>query len=124
MKSPTRNDDPGIEVLPDLPRADGAPVFEDAWQAQAFAMTITLFERGVFTWPEWARYLGDEIKAAQGAGDPDLGNTYYEHWLKALEKLVAEKGIVANAELTDRRDAWDRAARATPHGQPIVLGRE
>ena len=119
-----RNDDPGVAILPDLPRHDGGPVFAEAWQAQAFAMTVTLYESGIFTWPEWAEHLGAEIKAAQRAGDPDLGDTYYDHWLRALEKLVAEKGILATTELTSRRDAWDRAARATPHGQPIVLGGE
>lgn len=124
MKPVVRQDDPGAAILPDLPREEGGPVFAEAWQAQAFAMAVTLCERGVFTWPEWAEHLGAEIKAAQRAGDPDLGDTYYNHWLAALEKLVAEKGIVASSELTDRRDAWDRAARATPHGQPIVLGRE
>lgn len=124
MKPVARKDDPGPAILPDLPREDGSPVFAEAWQAQAFAMTVTLYERGIFTWPEWAEHLSAEIKAAQRAGDPDLGDTYYEHWLRALEKLIAEKGILATSELSDRRDAWDRAARATPHGEPIVLGRE
>ena len=35
----------------------------------------------LFTWPEWAATLGDEIKRAQAAGDPDTGETYYRHWL-------------------------------------------
>ena len=124
MSGPARADDPGAAVLPGLPRNDDGPVFDEAWQAQAFAMTVMLHERGVFSWREWAERLGDEIKAAQAAGDPDRGDTYYDHWLRALESLVAEKEIVAAAELADRRDAWDRAARATPHGEPIVLGRE
>ena len=124
MKAVTRQDDPGAVILPDLPRDNGSPVFAAAWQAQAFAMAVTLYERGLFTWPEWAEHLGAEIEAARYAGDPDLGDTYYDHWLGALEKLVAEKAIVAASELADRRGAWDRAARATPHGQPIVLGCE
>jgi nitrile hydratase accessory protein len=124
MNPITRKDDPGAAILPDLPRHEGGPVFAEVWQAQAFAMTVTLYERGIFTWPEWAEHLSAEIKAAQRTGDPDLGDTYYDHWLRALEKLIAEKGILATSELTDRRDAWDRAARATPHGEPIVLGRE
>lgn len=124
MSGSARADDPGAAVLPDLPRNDDGPVFDEAWQAQAFAMTVALHERNIFTWREWAERLGSEIKAAQAAGDPDRGDTYYDHWLRALESLVAEKGIVATMELTDRRNAWDRAARATPHGEPIVLGRD
>jgi len=115
---------PGVDVLPDLPRDDGSPVFTAPWQAQVFAMAVKLHEGGHFTWAEWADRLSAEIKRAQAAGDPDRGDTYYDHWLRALESLVAEKGLIGRPELTDRRDAWDRAARATPHGQPIVLGRE
>jgi len=75
----------------------------------------------VFTWPEWAASLGDEIKRAQAAGDPDTGDTYYRHWLNTLERLVAAKGVTDAATLARYRDAWDRAADATPHGRPIVL---
>ena len=68
------------------------PVFREPWEAQAFAMTLALHERGLFSWPEWAATLGDEIKRAQAAGDPDTGETYYRHWLNALERIVAAKG--------------------------------
>jgi nitrile hydratase accessory protein len=96
-------------------------VFREAWEAQAFAMTLTLHERGVFTWPEWAAALASEIKRAQADGDPDHGDTYYHHWLRALERLVVEKGVATEAALHDTAHAWADAARATPHGQPIVL---
>jgi nitrile hydratase accessory protein len=87
-------------------------------------MALALHERGVFTWPEWAAALADEIRSAQAAGDPDLGNTYYRHWLAALEKLVAAKGIATADLLARYRDAWDRAADRTPHGTPIELSAE
>ena len=116
--------DPGAEVLPDLPRDSGGPVFAAPWQAQVFAMAVKLHEQGHFTWAEWADHLSMEIRAAQANGDPDRGDTYYDHWLRALESLVAEKGLIGRPEMAERRDAWDRAARATPHGEPIVLGRE
>lgn len=110
--------------LPDLPRDIDGPVFSAPWQAQAFAMAMALRDRGLFTWSEWAERLGQEIKKAQADGDPDEGDTYYRHWLAALEGLVVEKGAMLTDELSERRDAWDRAARATPHGKPIVLGAE
>jgi nitrile hydratase accessory protein len=108
-------------ALPTIPRDAEGPVFREPWEAQAFAMAVALNERGTFTWSEWAAALAAEIKAAQAAGDPDSGDTYYHHWLAALEKLVAAKALASQAELLQRRDRWDRAARATPHGQPIVL---
>jgi nitrile hydratase accessory protein len=97
------------------------PVFAEPWQAHAFALTLTLHQRGLFTWAEWAETLGAEIAAAQAAGDPDRGDTYYQHWLAALERLVAAKGASSAAELTRYRDAWDHAADRTPHGRPIEL---
>jgi nitrile hydratase accessory protein len=93
-------------------------VFRAPWEAQAFGLTLALHERGFFTWREWADALTAQIKAA---GAPDDGTRYYEHWLTALEKLAAAKGLVTVAEMLQRKDDWDAAARATPHGKPIEL---
>lgn len=112
-----------LETLPAIPRDGDGPVFKAPWQAQAFAMAVKLCEAGVFEWHEWATALGAEIERAQAAGDPDLGDTYYEHWLKALEDLVVEKGVFDADGLERRRQAWARAAAATPHGETIELAR-
>ena len=112
---------PTESQLPSLPRDEDGPVFREPWEAEAFAMTLNLYAQGYFTWLEWAERLGAEISAAPDAGDADRGDTYYLHWLKALEGLVAEKGLLTTDDLANRRDAWDKAARATPHGQPIML---
>jgi len=109
------------EAVPGIPCDAEGPVFKEPWEAQAFAMTLALYDRGVFTWPEWATTLGEEIKRAQAAGDPDTGETYYRHWLNALERLVAEKGLADRGTLKRYHDAWDHAADRTPHGQPIEL---
>ncbi len=53
-------------------------------------MTLALHERGVFTWPQWAAALSRQIDHARAAGDADLGDTYYQHWLRALESLVKD----------------------------------
>src|SRR5512141_3405148 len=108
-------------AVPDIPCDAEGPVFREPWEAQAFAMTLALHERGLFTWPEWAAALAAEIKRAQGAGDPDTGETYYSHWLNALEKLVADKGVATRDTLHRYRDAWDHACDRTPHGKPIEL---
>lgn len=107
--------------VPGVPRDADGPVFREPWEAQAFAMTLALYDHGVFTWPEWATALAVEIKRAQAAGDPDTGETYYAHWLAALERLVAEKGVTTTEALHRTRDAWDHACDRTPHGQPIEL---
>jgi nitrile hydratase accessory protein len=97
------------------------PVFHAPWEAQAFALARSLQERGIFSAREWAAALGDEIKRAQSAGDPDTGETYYHHWLAALERLVAAKGLADPRMLERTREAWRHACERTPHGMPIEL---
>ncbi len=118
------NDPKDFNALPSLPRDEEGPVFREPWEAQAFAMTLMLYEKGHFTWKEWTECLGAEIAAAVEGGDPDLGDTYYLHWLAAIEKMVAEKGLVGADSLGLRKKEWGAAARATPHGQPILLMKE
>ena len=110
--------------LPDQPRDGDGPVFAEPWEAQAFALALKLHEAGHFTWREWTEALSAEIKAAQARGDPDLGDTYYRHWLAALERLAAEKGLVPAGDLSRRKAAWRQAFLDTPHGQPVVLDPE
>jgi len=113
--------DQAISAVPCIPGGPEGPVFREPWEAQAFAMAVVLHQRGLFDWSEWTAVLGDEIKRAQANGDPDTGETYYRHWLAALERIVAEKGITDTAALARYRDAWDHAADRTPHGAPITL---
>ncbi len=101
-----------------------APPFAEPWQAHAFALVVRLHEQGLFTWTEWAEALSQQIAAAQAAGDPDRGDTYYAHWLAALETMVARKGAATADELAHTAHAWDSAARRTPHGAPIELRQE
>lgn len=108
-------------AAPSLPATSNGPVFREPWEAQAFAIAVALHDRGIFTWSEWAATLGEEIKRAQAAGDPDTGETYYRHWLAALERIVATKKLSDPTTLLRYRDAWRHAARRTPHGTPIEL---
>lgn len=112
-----------LGALPALPRDDAGPVFKAPWEAQAFAMMLSLHTAGTFTWQEWAAALAAELAAAAAHGKPDDGSHYYEHWLAALEKLIVEKKIVTQQGLEQRVNDWDAAARATPHGQPVELNR-
>ena len=109
------------DAAPSNPRVAEGPIFREPWEAQAFAMALALHARGLFTWPEWADVLAQEIKRAQAAGDPDTGETYYLHWLNALERIVAAKGAADAQTLARYRHAWARAAERTTHGTPIVL---
>lgn len=109
------------EAIPEIPADAPGPVFREPWEAQAFAITLALHRRGLFTWTEWSTTLAAEIKRAQATGDPDTGETSYRHWLAALERLVADRRLTDQAELARYRYAWKRAADRTPHGTPIEL---
>ncbi len=111
-------------ALPDLPRDDAGPVFKAPWEAQAFAMTLALHERGMFAWSEWAQTLAEVIAELKRRGEPDNGEDYYRHWLTALERITTRKGLVTGPALQTRREQWAHAARETPHGQPILLQRD
>jgi nitrile hydratase accessory protein len=103
------------------PAGPADPVFREPWEAQAFAMTLLLEARGAFSRAEWAQALGEEIRQAQRAGDPDSGDTYYRHWLAALERMVTAKGIATPAALREARHARSRAAARTPPGMPVTV---
>ena len=94
---------PDLDVLPELPIGEGGPIFKEPWQAQAFALVLKLHEQGLFTWQEWAEQLGKAISAARAQGDPDIGDTYYNHWLAALEEITTGKGLVTTDLLASRK---------------------
>jgi nitrile hydratase accessory protein len=103
-----------------LPRDDRGPVFNEPWEARAFALTVRLHERGLFTWSEWARALAARIADERLEGG-DEGSAYYFHWLDALEDLVAAKGAATREQLALCAEEWRLAAAQTPHGQAVSL---
>jgi nitrile hydratase accessory protein len=113
--------DDTIDVPLALPRDDRGPVFAEPWQAQAFALAVTLSRQGYFTWKEWASELAATLRAAADRGEPDDGSRYYDHWLATLERVVMAKGLADQATLIARKDAWTAAYRDTPHGTPVEL---
>ncbi len=107
--------------LPQLPKDEEGPAFAEPWQAQAFALAVRLCEEGHFTWSEWVESFSRQVKKAQSQGDPDLGDTYYNHWLIVLEKMVDQKQIVSAENLAARKERWREAYLRTPHGHPVEL---
>jgi nitrile hydratase accessory protein len=104
--------------LPEGYLEDDEPVFQEPWQAQAFALAVHLIESGRITWDEWAATLGEEIARA---GEREDGSGYYELWLRALEQWVTRAELVDASELSRLEEAWRRAYQETPHGRPVRL---
>ena len=107
---------------PQLPRSsDGEPVFPEPWAAEAFAMTVHLHERGLFTWGEWAETLSGELHAPGRAED---GSDYFDCWVAALSAILVKNGVADADMILDLQKSWQRAAEATPHGKPIELAND
>jgi len=107
---------------PGLPKSpEGDPVFPELWAAEAFAMTIHLHEKGLFSWGEWAEALSAEVHRPGRAED---GSDYFDCWVAALSGLLVEKGVADAGAILALQKSWQRAAEATPHGMPIELGND
>jgi nitrile hydratase accessory protein len=102
-----------LSDLPLLPRDEEGPVFEEPWQAQAFAVVVKLNEAGLITWKEWAQCLGSVFQEAESRGEYDTGKRYYEHWLTALERFAREKNLAQSDEL--EREEEEILARFIEH---------
>ncbi len=114
---------PSLPTMPPPPQDGDGPVFHAPWEAQVFALTLDLYAKGHFTWPEWVEFLSAEIAAAKVRGEADRGDTYYWYWLTALEKIVAAKGLTSSEDLAIRKAEWQAADRERGFGEPPVLKR-
>jgi nitrile hydratase accessory protein len=85
--------DPAFGDIPIAPGRAGGPAFEAPWQARAFALTVLLHRRGAF---DWSAALAHEC-ATQGPGTAG----YYEAWVRALDAMLAARGIRASARRED-----------------------
>ena len=89
--------DAPLQKIIEAARLDADHVFSAPWEARAFALALKLSEAGHFTWDEFRERLiaevgaSDKIRARDGTSDH---GEYYEHFLRALEKLLAEKKLV------------------------------
>ena len=91
-----------------LPRKNGELVFDAAWEARVFGMTISMHERQLFDWNEFRDELIEEIATADREGS---ASTYYERWLEAFEHLLVEKGFLTHEEMSARLADFESGRR-------------
>ncbi|MQF86180.1 MAG: nitrile hydratase accessory protein [SAR202 cluster bacterium] len=112
---------PNLDELAMIPRDDSGPVFSEPWEASAFALVVQLSSENYFTWQEWVKILVEEIKEANLSENSYIRDHYYIHWLRALERICNDKGLLSSTEITTREEDWRRAYLNTEHGKPVAL---
>ena len=98
-------------------------VFSEPWEAQAFAIVVTLSDSGYFTWEEWSNTLTETISRAEAEGGPSDGSDYYVNWVTALEQILKHKNLADALSLASLKAEWERAYKLTPHGKPVSLSK-
>lgn len=96
----------------DDPRRDDEPAFETPWQARAFALALSLTDRGEGELP-WDDFQARLVAEIDRDGDDVAGSevVYYEQWLRALERLLVDEGLVDQGDLEARVAAFERGDR-------------
>ena len=89
-----------------LPRRNGELVFEAPWEGRAFGLAVAMNEGGVYDWTDFRDRLVEETAHDEGHGHQ---TAYYERWLRALESLALDRGLVTSLELDARTDAYAAA---------------
>jgi nitrile hydratase len=85
----------GMAGFGPVQRESDEPLFHADWERRVMGLVRTIVDR---------RYNWDEFRYAIERIDPAvyLSSSYYERWLTALERYLAEKGVVGEAELRER----------------------
>lgn len=99
-------------------------MFNEPWELRAFAMAVAAYHNGKYEWSEFQLSLVQAIKQWEQGG-ADAPWSYYEHWLTALETVLAESGVLSDAAI----DARTREVLAIPrnanhheaHREPVAV---
>ena len=106
---------------------DGELAFTAPWELRAFAIAVAAYNNGQYEWSEFQLSLIESIRQWEQSGQ-DPGRepwSYYEHWLTALETVLAGSGLLSESQLDERtkavlaipRDASHQAA----HPEPVAV---
>jgi hypothetical protein len=109
------------ELCKPLSRPKGEAPFKDSWEAEAYALGNLLVKLNHVTAKEWMDLMAESIQEAQRFGDPDSGETYYNHWCRSLEKFCFKAGLSQPSQHREILELWKRAISNTPHGVPLVI---
>ncbi len=110
-----------MSITNPLQSLDASHGFDQPWQAEALAIADALIKQGLFTATTWSSALGAALIEAANRGEQDNLDTYYQSVLLTLERLIAEHSEIDKESMSVKREQWENAYRATPHGHPVTL---
>ncbi|MFK8251798.1 nitrile hydratase accessory protein [Ancylobacter terrae] len=90
----------GLSLLLARPQAPDA-VFAEPWEARAFALTLALSERGLFTLNDFQAALIGRVGSFEKANCIVDETDYYTRWIEALGDMLAARGLLAEDRLAD-----------------------
>ena len=95
-------------------------IFSEPWQAELFAITLNLHEKGLFNWNSWTKKLGSSLKRDNNNSTDNL-EYYFLSWLSALEETLLEMKITELTKIASIEKAWKDAISKTPHGKKVEI---
>ncbi|NMI02024.1 nitrile hydratase accessory protein [Pseudonocardia acidicola] len=113
------------QLVCDLPGGGaGDRSFEQPWELRAFAMAVAAYHSGQYEWSEFQLSLIDSIKKWESEGGQEPWS-YYEHWLTALETMLAGNGALSDSALDERTKAVLATGRNAnhheAHREPVAI---
>lgn len=107
----------------DLPGGrPGEMSFETPWEIRAFALAVTAHTAGEYDWQQFQGALIDSISDWEANNPTPDGDafSYYEHWVTALEGVLAQSGSLDQTAL-DKRTADALAAPPNRNHHKAIL---
>jgi hemoglobin len=111
------------QLLRDAPGADQP--FQQPWELRAFAMAVAAHHEGHYEWSEFQLSLIESIRGWESVAGQEPWS-YYQHWLEALENVLAASGALSDSVALEERT---RTVLATPrnanhheaHREPVAI---
>ena len=101
-----------------------APRFDHEWQRRAFGLAVALAEFGHYKWDDFQQSLIQTISRWENALEPQRGDwQYYDHWVAALEKVIADHRLLTAPVAMDAGDQH-RDAPTQRHELVVVRPRQ
>lgn len=115
-------------LLADLPEAGSIPrkeselSFGAPWELRALGVAVGLHRAGAFPWSDFQQSLIAAIREWEDTPVAERGDwSYYHHWLRALERLLVDRGLTSPDEIDRKAVECVKAAEHTRANQKAGL---